>query len=50
MNQPDDQNNSGLRVSGYGPRIRQTLVVGIILAIIVAAIAAAAIWSNRPRA
>ncbi len=46
MNQPDDQNNSGLRVSGYGPRIRQTLIVGVILAVIVAAIAAAAIWSN----
>ena len=46
MNQPDDQNNDGLRVSGYGPRIRQTLIVGIILAVIVAAIAAAAIWSN----
>ncbi len=46
MNQPDDQNNSGLRVSGYGPRIRQTLIVGIVLALIVAAIAAAAIWSN----
>ncbi len=46
MNQPDDQNNDGLRVSGYGPRHRQTLIVGIILAVIVAAIAAAAIWSN----
>ena len=46
MNQPDDQNNDGLRVSGYGPRIRQTLIVGIILALIVAAIAVAAIWSN----
>ena len=46
MNQPDDQKNSGLRVSGYGPRIRQTLIVGLILAVIVAAIAAAAIWSN----
>lgn len=46
MNQPDDQNNSGLRVSGYGPRIRQTFIVGVILAVIVAAIAAAAIWSN----
>ncbi len=46
MNQPDDQNNSGLRVSGYGARIRQTLIVGVILAVIVAAIAAAAIWSN----
>lgn len=46
MSQPDDQNNSGLRVSGYGPRIRQTLIVGVILAVIVAAIAAAAIWSN----
>ena len=46
MNQPDDQNNSGLRVSGYGPRIRQTLIVGIVLAVIVAAIAVAAIWAN----
>ena len=46
MNQPDDQNNSGLRVSGYGPRIRQTLIVGIALAVIVAAIAVAAIWAN----
>ena len=46
MSQPDDQNNSGLRVSGYGARIRQTLIVGVILAVIVAAIAAAAIWSN----
>ena len=46
MNQPDDQNDSGLRVSGYGPRVRQTLIVGIILALIVAAIAAAAMWSN----
>ena len=46
MNQPDDQNNSGLRVSGYGPRVRQTLIVGIILAVIVVAIAAAAMWSN----
>ena len=46
MSQPDDQNNSGLRVSGYGPRIRQTLIVVGILALIVAAIAAAAIWSN----
>ena len=46
MNQPDDQNNSGLRVSGYGPRIRQALIVGIVLALIVAAITAAAIWAN----
>ncbi len=46
MNQPDDQNNSGLRVSGYGPRIRQTLIVGIVLTVIVAAIAVAAIWAN----
>lgn len=46
MNQPGDQNNSGLRVSGYGPRIRQILIVGIVLVLIVAAIAAAAIWSN----
>ena len=47
MNQSDDQNNSGLRVSGYGPRIKQTLIVVIVLAIIVAAIVLAAIWANN---
>lgn len=47
MAQPDDQNNSGLRVSGYGPRIRQAAIVVIVLVAIVAAIALAAIWSNR---
>ena len=47
MNQSDDQNNSNLRVSGYGPRIKQTLIVVIVLAIIVAAIVLAAIWANN---
>ncbi len=47
MNQSDDQNNSGLRVSGYGPRIKQTLIVVVVLAVIVAAIVLAAIWANN---
>ena len=47
MNQSDDQNNSNLRVSGYGPRIKQTLIVVIVLAVIVAAIVLAAIWANN---
>ena len=47
MAQPDDQNQSGLRVSGYGPRIRQTAIVVIVLGAVVAAIVLAAMWSNR---
>ena len=47
MAQPDDQNNQGLRVSGYGPRIRQAAIVVIILAVIVAGIVLAALWSNQ---
>ncbi len=46
MNQRDDQPNSNLRVSGYGPRIKQAFVVVIVLAAIIAAIALAAIWAN----
>ena len=46
MTQPDDQNNSGLRVSGYGPRVRQTLIAGIVIAAIVVAIVLAALWAN----
>ena len=46
MAQPDDQNNSGLRVSGYGPRLRQTLVIVGALAVIVIAIILAALWAN----
>lgn len=54
MARPNDRDDSGLevsgsanlRVSGYGPRIKQTLVVVIILAAIVAAIVLAAIWAN----
>lgn len=46
MNQRDEQPNSNLQVSGYGPRIKKTLVVVVALAVIVAAIALAAIWAN----
>ncbi len=46
MAQPDDQNNSGLRVSGYGPRVRQTIVIVAAIGIIVIAIVAAALWAN----
>ena len=46
MNQPDDQSNSNLRVSGYGSRIKQASIVVVVLAAIVAAIVLAAIWAN----
>ena len=46
MNQRDDQPNSNLQVSGYGPRVKRTLVFVIVLAVIVAAIVLAAIWAN----
>ena len=46
MAQSDDQNNSGLRVSGYGPRVRQTLIIGIVIGLIVVAIVIAALWAN----
>ena len=46
MNQSDDQNNSNLRVSGYGSRIKQTLIVVVALAVIVTAIVLAALWAN----
>ena len=46
MNQRDDQPNSNLQVSGYGPRVKRTLVLVIVLAVIVAAIVLAAIWAN----
>ncbi len=46
MTQRDDQPNSNLQVSGYGPRLKRTLVFVIALAVIVAAIVLAAIWAN----
>lgn len=46
MNQPDDQSNSNLRVSGYGSRIKKASIVVVVLAVIVAAIVLAAIWAN----
>ena len=46
MNQSDDQNNSNLRVSGYGSRIKQTLIIVVALAVIVTAIVLAALWAN----
>jgi hypothetical protein len=47
MAKPEDKTSSGLRVSGYGPRIKQAVIVVILLVAIVAAIALSAIWSNR---
>ena len=47
MTQPDDQNNLGLRVSGYRPRIIQTVIAVIVMVAIVSTIALVAIWSNR---
>ena len=46
MNQRDDQTNSNLQVSGYGPRVKRALVSVIVLAVIVAAIVLAAVWAN----
>ena len=46
MNQRDDQSNSNLQVSGYGPRLKRTLVFAVVLVVIVAAIVLAAIWAN----
>ena len=46
MNEPDSEKTSGLRVSGYGPRIVRTGIAAIVLLLIVAAIALAAIWAN----
>ena len=46
MAQSDDQNNSSLRASGYGPRLRQTLIIVVAIGIIAIAIILAAIWAN----
>ncbi len=46
MNQRDRQSESNLRVSGYGTRIRQTLIAVVVIGVIVAAIVFAAIWAN----
>ena len=46
MAQPDDQNDSNIRVSGYGPRVRRTLTIVVALGIITIAIVLATLWAN----
>ncbi len=46
MSTPNDQEPSGLRVSGYRSRVRSSLTIIVILAVVVGGIILATIWAN----